>query len=103
MSVKHRHRANTHRAEVALGRILTVGTRVSTACLAAGLLLTFALPRARITDILLGVGLMVLMATPVARVAVSIAEFARQGDWRFVVYTSIVFALLLGSLVAAIR
>ena len=93
----------TRRAEVALGRVLTVGTRVSTVCLAAGLLLTFALPEARLTGILLSVGLMVLMATPVARVAVSIAEFARQRDWRFVVYTSIVLALLLGSLVAALR
>ena len=88
---------------MALGRVLTVGTRVSTACLAAGLVLTFALPGARMTRILLTVGLVVLMATPVARVAVSIAEFARQRDWTFVLYTSIVLALLLGSLVAALR
>ena len=45
---------------------------------------------------------MVLLATPVARVAVSIAEFARQRDWTFVLYTSIVLALLLGSLLAAL-
>jgi uncharacterized membrane protein len=42
------------------------------------------------------------MATPVARVAVSIAEFARQRDWRFVIYACIVFALLIGSSVAAL-
>ena len=94
---------DTGSAEVALGRVLTVGTRVSTVCLAAGLLLTFALPESQITAILLAAGLVVLMATPVARVAVSIAEFARRRDWRFVIYTSIVLALLLGSLAAALR
>jgi len=93
---------DTRRAEVALGRVLTVGTRVSTASLAAGLVLTFALPGEALTDILLAAGLVVLMATPVARVAVSIAEFARRGDWRFVIYGCIVFALLIGSSVAAL-
>ena len=65
-------------AELALGRVLTVGTRVSTACLAAGLVLTFVVPGRAMTGVLLAVGLVVLMATPVARVAVSVAEFARQ-------------------------
>jgi uncharacterized membrane protein len=92
----------TGRAEVALGRVLTMGTRVSTACLAAGLVLTLALPGARITGLLLGAGLVVLMGTPMARVAVSIAQFARHGEWKFVIYASIVFALLLGSLAAAL-
>jgi uncharacterized membrane protein len=93
---------DARRTELALGRVLTVGTRVSTACLAVGLVLTLVVPRARITGVLLAVGLVVLMATPVARVAVSIAGFARQGDWRFVIYASIVFALLIGSSVAAL-
>lgn len=93
---------DARRTELALGRVLTVGTRVSTACLAAGLVLTFVVPRARMTGVLLTVGLVVLMATPVARVAVSIAEFARQGDRRFVIYACIVFALLIGSSVAAL-
>jgi uncharacterized membrane protein len=90
------------RTELALGRVLTIGTRASTACLAAGLVLTFVAPAARMTGILLAVGLVVLMATPVARVAVSIAAFARQRDWRFVIYACIVFALLIGSSVAAL-
>jgi len=94
--------ADMRRAEVALGRVLTVGTLVSTACLAAGLALTFAAPARRITTVLLTGGLVVLLATPVARVAVSIAEFARQRDWPFVLYTSVVLALLLGSLLAAL-
>ena len=87
--------------EVLLGRVLTIGTRVSTACLAAGLILTFVLPGARITSVLLTVGLVVLMATPPVRVVVSIAEFARRHEWVFVLYTSIVLALLVGSLVVA--
>jgi uncharacterized membrane protein len=93
---------DARRTELALGRVLTVGTRASTACLAAGLVLTFVVPGARMTGILLAIGLMVLMATPVARVAVSIAEFTRQRDWRFVIYACIVFALLIGSSVAAL-
>jgi uncharacterized membrane protein len=88
--------------EVVLGHVLTFGTRVSTACLAVGLVLAFTVPDARITAILLAGGLIVLMATPVARVVVSIVEFARLRDWPFVVYTSIVLALLVGSLVAAL-
>ena len=94
--------AGMRRAELALGRVLTLGTRVSTACLAAGLVLTFAAPTARITTVLLTIGLVVLMATPVTRVAVSIAAFVRQRDWPFAFYTSLVLALLLGSLIAAL-
>ena len=96
-------RHEMRRTEAVLGAVLTVGTRVSTACLAAGLILTLALPGARIAGLFLAAGLVVLMATPAARVVVSIAEFARQRDWTFVVYTSIVLVLLLGSLVAALR
>jgi uncharacterized membrane protein len=88
--------------EIVLGHVLTFGTRVSTACLAAGLVLAFALPDARVTGVLLTAGLVVLMATPVARVTISIVEFARLRDWRFVLYTSIVLGLLLGSVVTAL-
>jgi uncharacterized membrane protein len=42
------------------------------------------------------------MATPVTRVIVSVVEFARQRDWLFVLYTCIVLALLVGSLVVAL-
>jgi uncharacterized membrane protein len=89
--------------EAVLGTVLTVGTRVSTACLALGLILTLVMPGVRISGLLLAAGLMVLMATPAARVVVSIVEFARQRDWTFVLYTSIVLVLLLASLVTALR
>jgi uncharacterized membrane protein len=90
------------RTEVTLGRVLTIGTRASTACLAAGLMLTFFIPEARVTAVLLTVGIVVLMATPLTRVIVSVVEFARQRDWLFVLYTFIVLALLVGSLVVAL-
>lgn len=84
-----------------LGRVLTVGARVSTALLATGLVLALAgLPRA---DTLLSAGLVVLMATPIARVAVSVEEFARERAWWFVLCTAFVLALLAGSLIAALR
>jgi hypothetical protein len=93
----------TRQTEVILGHVLTAGTRASTACLAAGLVLTFALPGARITGILLTIGILVLMATPLTRVIVSIAAFARQHDWKFVLLASAVLALLLGSVAVALR
>jgi uncharacterized membrane protein len=43
-------------------------------------------------------GLLVLIATPVARVAASLAAFALQRDWMYVIITAIVLALLALSL-----
>jgi uncharacterized membrane protein len=94
---------NLRQTEAILGYVLTAGTRASTACLAAGLILTFAVPGARITGILLTIGMLVLMATPLTRVLVSIAAFARQHDWKFVLLASTVLALLLASVGVALR
>jgi len=44
-------------------------------------------------------GLLVLIATPVARVAFSIAAFALERDWMYVLITAIVLAILLYSLI----
>jgi uncharacterized membrane protein len=87
--------------EARLGRLLTVGTRVSTAVLAMGLAATFAMPGSRLAHVLLTVGLGVLLLTPVARVALSVLGYIGERDWWFVLYTSIVFVLLIGSFVAA--
>ncbi|HYM85082.1 MAG TPA: DUF1634 domain-containing protein [Candidatus Dormibacteraeota bacterium] len=43
-------------------------------------------------------GLVVLVATPVLRVATSVVAFALEGDRLYVAITSIVLAILLGSL-----
>ena len=84
-----------------LGRLLTIGTRISTAVLAMGLGATFAFPGSRLAQSLLTVGLAVLLLTPVARVAVSVVGYIGERDWLFVLYTGIVFVLLIGSFVAA--
>src|SRR5262249_9020720 len=34
--------------------------------------------------VLIQLGIVILIATPIARVALSAAAFAREGDWRFV-------------------
>lgn len=47
----------------------------------------------------LALGLVALIATPFARVAVSIVAFAIERDWRYVVITSLVLAVLVMGLV----
>lgn len=80
-----------------LGRLLTVGTGLSTASLAAGLILTFVRPGHPVASALLTAGLLALFATPIARVGLCVFEFARQKDWWFTFYTLVVFVLLIGS------
>jgi len=47
---------------------------------------------------LIQLGLLLLIATPVARVALSLAAFARRRDTLYVIFTLIVLAVLLFSL-----
>ena len=94
--------AEPHDTERTLGRVLSVGTRVSTALLAAGLV-TALFGVGPASRALLGAGLLVLMSTPIARVAVSVAEFARGREWWFVLCTLVVLALLVGSLIVALH
>ena len=69
--------------------------------LALGLAATFALPGSPFAQALLTAGLLVLLLTPVARVVVSVVGYLGERDWWFVLYTSIVLALLIASFVAA--
>jgi uncharacterized membrane protein len=87
--------------ERALGRVLTAGTRLSTVMLFLGLAATFLAPGHAVTRVLLAAGLLVLLLTPVARVVVSVAGYARERAWWFVLYTCIVLVLLIASFVAA--
>ncbi len=48
---------------------------------------------------IIALGLLVLLITPVLRVAVSIVAFGLERDWRYVVITSIVLAILIVSFV----
>ena len=91
-----------HDTERTLGRVLSIGTRASTALLAAGLVAALS-GSGRASHALLGAGLLVLMGTPIARVAVSVVEFARGREWWFVLCTVVVLALLLGSLMVALH
>lgn len=87
--------------ERALGRVLTLGTRLSTVMLGLGLVATFVAPGHAATGVLLASGLLVLLLTPVARVVVSIAGYVRERDWWFVLFTGTVLVLLIASFVAA--
>ena len=86
--------------ERTLGRLLTAGTQLSMALLAAGLIATFVHP-GRAAQELLAAGLWVLLLTPATRVAVSTIGYLRQRDWAFVLYTTIVLGLLVTGFVAA--
>jgi len=76
--------------------------KTSTACLAAGLLLSLAVGVTPLARVFLNAGIVVLLATPVARVVVSIVDYVKQRDRVFVVLTTIVFVELMASVVAAL-
>jgi uncharacterized membrane protein len=90
------------RTEAMLGRVLTIGSRTSTAILAAGLLLTLLVPAAHTASWLLTAGLITLLFTPIARVAASVLAFARRGEWTFVLCTAAVLALLIVGIIVAL-
>lgn len=84
-----------------LGRVLGVGTHISTLLLALGLAYALIDPGAPALG-LLHAGLVMLMATPVLRVAVSVIAFARRREWWFVACTSIVLALITSGVLAVL-
>ena len=85
-----------------IGIVLRAGVIASSACLAAGLLLSLATGGGPVANFLLNAGIVILLATPVARVVVSIVEYVRERDWRFATLTIIVLLELLASAVAAL-
>ena len=89
--------------ERVLGTLLRIGVGVSSVCLAAGLVLTFAGSAEAAARTLLTMGILVLLATPVARVAISSVGLAVRREWLFVVLTLIVLGELLASVAAALR
>jgi len=90
------------RLERTVGKILRVGVAACTVCLVSGLLLSFVGQRSNAGNALITVGLWILMGTPIARVAASVAEYAAERDWRFVILTSVVLLEICGSIVAAL-
>ena len=94
---------SVERLEEILGRLLGVGVKTSSVCLAAGLLVTLAGGNQTVARTLLTVGIVVLLATPVARVGASTVGYASRRDWLFVTLTLVVLVELLASILAAIR
>lgn len=84
-----------------LGRVLNAGSVASMVCFAAGLAALFLGADRRWADGLLHAGLISLFATPFARVLVTAGAYLRAREWTFVIMTSIVLLVLLGSVVVA--
>jgi uncharacterized membrane protein len=89
--------------EHVLGRLLLAGVSLATALLSVGLLLWLAMGPSAWALRLLDWGLIALMGTPMIRVLVSLAEYIRVRDWFFVLTTLAVAAVLIGTLLVALR
>ncbi|NNJ09970.1 DUF1634 domain-containing protein [Chloroflexales bacterium ZM16-3] len=96
-------------------KVLVIGLALSTALMIAGVALDLILGRAMPETVaalsevfprimamrpsgLLTLGLLVLIATPILRVIGSIAAFIYERDWRYVGITSLVFLVMLVSI-----
>jgi uncharacterized membrane protein len=88
--------------EERIGKLLTVGTAVSSGLLALGLVLWIASGAQGLAVTLLNAGLLVLIATPIGRVVASAIGFTLQRDWRMVMMTGLVLASLVASLIVAL-
>lgn len=91
------------RLEAHVGRLFVAGVSVSSALLAAGLVLFLFAPDAPAGSKLLNAGLLVLMATPMLRVLLSVVEYVRMGDWFFASTTLAVIAELSVTVWSALR
>jgi uncharacterized membrane protein len=86
-----------------LGLLLYTGTAVSSAVLAVGVALWMLGWHGDVSAVFLHAGLIVLMATPVARVVVSCVEYVRARDWFFAATTLAVLAVLVATVLVAVR
>jgi uncharacterized membrane protein len=93
----------SHRLELAVGRVLTVGVLTSSICLGVGLVLDLGGVVHGFAGLLLTMGVIILLATPAARVVMSVVGYARERDWLFVGLTLIVLLELAVSVIAALR
>ena len=87
--------------ELRLGRVLAIGSLASMLLFAAGLAVLFLRGNPRWSDGLVTAGLFILFATPFARVLVAAVSYGLAREWRFVVMTSIVLLVLIGSVLVA--
>lgn len=75
-------------------RLMLAGVTSSAACMAVGLLMYLGLADLSTANAVVTFGLIVLMATPAVRVAISVLEALRTGDWLFVALTASVVLVL---------
>ena len=87
----------------AMGVAVRIGTLISTALLALGLLVTLAAPDVLAGTLLLTAGLAILMVTPVANLLIALADEIAAKEWPFVMVGVLVLLLLAGSVVVAFR
>lgn len=78
--------------EVAVAKLLRLGTIVSTVLIAAGLIAILSQTSATLGSSLITAGLIALVATPLLRVAAALLIYLKQGD---LVYTIISLVVLL--------
>ena len=100
--VDQRHKAAPELERI-LGRVLLIGSGLSTIVLALGLTLAILWPTHSAGERLLRAGLIILMATPALRVLVSVVEYASRRDWLSTGLTATVLLVLAGSLLVALR
>jgi uncharacterized membrane protein len=91
------------RLEQHVGRLFVLGVSMSAVALAIGLALFLVAPAAPATGRLLNAGLLILMATPMMRVALSVVEYIRMGDWFFASTTLAVLAELAVTVLSALK
>ncbi len=88
--------------EVLLGRVLGVGSMVSTALLALGLGVFIVLPGRGVATPIVRAGLVILLLTPVARVLVATLGYVRAREWYAAATAGAVLLVLFGSIIAAV-
>lgn len=86
-----------------VGRLFTLGVSISAVALASGLALFLFAPDTPATGRFLNAGLLILMATPMMRVALSVVEYIRMGDWFFASTTLAVLAELAVTVLSALK
>lgn len=91
------------RLERQLGRLLIFGVTTASVLLSFGLLLQIVAPAGDAAGTLLAAGLIMLMATPMLRVIISVVEYAKMGEWFFVLTTLIVLVELSAGVVIALQ
>jgi uncharacterized membrane protein len=91
-----------HPSARAMTIVIRVGTALSTALLALGVVVALVALESGAGDLLLKAGLIILMITPVANLIVALVDEISVREWGFVVAGLVVLLLLGGSVLVAL-